>query len=170
MNFIPQAISAGAGFLKGGGLAALLTPKNLSLGASALSAFSQYSAGLADKRDLEAQAAQETLGAQQEILRGKQSENEILDRLLDVVAQQRVAFASAGNDPFFGTPAAVTADTVRRGEQAGRTVQADAFNAWSARRQNAAALRKRGKASGLASLVGGVGSLIEGVAAFKRTG
>lgn len=168
MQYIPQVISTGASWLKTGLDAVGGIPGALSLGGSALSAFSGYSSGLADKAEYEKQAAWETLGATTEILRGRQTENEVLDNLLDTIAKQRVAFGASGVDPFIGTPAAVTRDSVQRGETAGRIAMNNAKTGWFERRQRAAAYRDKGKASkssGLSNvagtILGAVGKVLE---------
>lgn len=163
MNFIPQIASAGLSLLGGPAGA-------ISFGSSALQAFSQFSAGKADQREAEDQARQESLGAYQEIVRGRQGENEILDRLVDTLAQQRVAFAGSGTEVDVGTNRAIQYDTVARGEKAGRVTRDNSILAFRARRQRAAAYKATGKGSGLSGLIQAGTTIAGGVAKVLERG
>lgn len=165
MQFIAPVwgwISGGLGAL-GGAAAGVSAGTWIQLGATALSAYSQYSAGLAEKREAEATARREEEGARQEVIRGKQTENAIMDRLMDTLAAQRVAFAGAGVDPFSGSASAIQGETLQRGERAASIERDNAAVAYFTRRQTALALRKRGKAAGLSGAIGAVGTMAGGV-------
>jgi hypothetical protein len=142
----------------------------LQMGLTALSAFSSYAQGQAEQREAEAQAQQERLGATQEIIRGKQASNEIMDRVVDTLASQRVAFASAGINPFSGSASHATADQVHRGEAADRVTRDNAAVQWFTRRQAALALLSRGKAAGVSGAIGAVGKLAGGLTSTASRG
>jgi hypothetical protein len=134
----------------------------LQMGLTALSAFSSFAQGQAEQREAEAQARQERIGATQEIIRGKQASNEIMDRVVDTLASQRVAFASAGINPFSGSASRVAADQVHRGEAADRVTRDNAAVQWFTRRQASLALIQRGQAAGLGGTIGALGKLAGG--------
>lgn len=167
MELIPSALGAARGFFQAGGLSTLIKGTDglslLTTGATALTAMSQYSAGLANKNEALAQADREELGARQEILRGKQSGNEILDRLVDTLAKNRVIQAGSGTSSTIGTPAAIARDTRQRGERAIGIEQQNAAIQWFTRKQSAAAMRARGKAYGLEGLLAAGGTTAQGL-------
>lgn len=178
MNFIPQAVGAAQGFFKGGGLGALISgtlkdagkPETWETGMTALAAMSRFSAGLADKAEADASAAQNLLGARQEFLRGQQGGNEILDRMVDTLARNRVAFAASGTDASIGTPAAIQRDVRARGERAVGVVAGNAAIEWFSRREMAASLKARGKAYALGGFLDAGAELGRGAAAVARRG
>lgn len=176
MDFISQAGNQAVAFFTNGGLSDLIANKDgkgldfLSAGANAFTALSKFSAGLANKNEALLAADREKLGATQEILRGKQSGNEILDRMVDTLAKNRVIAAASGTSATIGTPAAIAADTRQRGERAIGIVQQNAALEWFTRKEAAASLRAKGKAIGLASLIDAGGTLLQGAAAAANRG
>lgn len=169
MDFIPQAATAAFNFGANGGLAAI-APDVLSSGATALTAFSMLSAGLADRNEAYAAADRERLGARQELIRGRQSGNEILDRMIDTLARNRVIAAASGTSANIGTPAAVARDIQRRGERAIGIEGDNAAIEWFTRNQAAGAMRRRGRAYGLGGLIQAGGQLAEGALREKWRG
>lgn len=162
MDVVMQAAGAAQGFFQNGGLAALGAPDVMSAGVNALQAMQLFSAGLADKNEALADAHRNQLGARQAILQGKQSGNEILDRMVDTLARNRVITAASGTSASIGTPAAVAGDIRQRGERAIGVVQGNAAIEWFTRRQMADAARARGKAHGLGGLISAGAALAQG--------
>lgn len=174
MEMVMTAASAGQAFFQQGGLQPLISSAGgvdmLSSGATALQALQLFSAGLADRNEALADADRFRLGGNQAILQGKQSGNEILDRMVDTLAKNRVIMAASGVSAGVGTPAAVQRDIRRRGERAIGIVQNDAAIEWFTKRQMADASRARGKAYGLGGLISAGATLALGAAESARRG
>lgn len=136
---IPLVADAAAG----AGLLSQLS-SGLSFASMAMDLFGGMSAAADNSRALMQQSREMELQAKQEELRGKQEANDILDNMIQTVAQQRLAFAGTGMDTSFGTPAAIEANTRRLAEaQLGTSRDNTRMMAMSRRRQAANLLIER---------------------------
>lgn len=139
----PQA--TGGGFMD-----ILSTGLNLaSMGAQIFGAHEEAEAQIlnarAEARALERDAEEQELEAQREETRGKEDANNIMDNLLQTLAEQRAGFAANGVDLGFGTPvdlAKSTREVARRQLSISRNdAQARSL---ARRRQQQALLEERG--------------------------
>ncbi|MDI1227356.1 MAG: hypothetical protein PSY14_06715 [bacterium] len=132
------------------GISGLLA-HGLNLGSSFSDMFAGQLEGLGHTLDarqksssLEMQAREQELQAQQELIKGKQDANDVLDNLVQTIAQQKLTFAANGIDPNFGTPVSTYEATKEiAGRQMSVTRENATMNALSRRRQ-AAAFRAEG--------------------------
>lgn len=170
---VASSAGVGAGWLSAAGANTAATSGlmgNLAMAGNALSAFSMFAGGMAEKREAEAAALEARYAAQQSLLQGVQEGNEILDGVIDQMAKTRVAYANAGLDPFSGTPAAQIARIGRDGERDINVSKSDALVRYLAGRRSMKSLRQRGAASGLTGVIGAAGQLAEGYADWKARG
>lgn len=160
--------SVAAAASKAAGGASLLS--KLQMGATALSAFSSFAGGMSDRRLAQEQALEARYGARQAILQGVQQSNEILDGVVNEMARTRVAYASAGVDPFSGTPQDVIGRIGRDGERDMEISRSDALVRYLSARRSIRALEKRGGAAGLRGIVGAAASVTGGLIDLKERG
>lgn len=171
---IGGAAAAGLGSI-GGGVAAAKTAAagtgilgKLWAGTTALSAFSSFAGGMADKRVAQEQALEARMAANQSILQGAQQSNEILDGVVDRMAKTRVAYATAGLDAFSATPSGGIARLARDGERDIDVVRSDALMSYFANRRSMKALKARGGAAGILGVVQAASTAGMGYAAWKN--
>lgn len=148
MSTIGSTIAGAAGKTASAGLLG-----KISMGATALSAFSSFAGGLAEKRMAEEQALEARMAANQSILQGVQQSNEILDGVVDRLAKTRVAYATAGLDAFSATPERAMGRIVRDGERDIDVTRSDALMSYFSSRRTMRALQKRGGAAGIVGVV-----------------
>jgi hypothetical protein len=139
----------------------------LQMGASALSAFSSFAGGMAEKRQAEEQALEARFAANQAILQGRQQSNEILDGVVDRMAKTRVAYATAGLDGFSATPSRAISRIGQDGEADIQIANSDALMSYFSGRRSMRALKKRGAASGIMGVVQAGASLAKGYVDWK---
>jgi hypothetical protein len=122
---------------------------------------------MAQKRQAEDQAYQAGLEARQSSIQGMQEGNEILDRVIDTIAKNRVAFSAAGVDPTRGSARDALQKTASQGERSVRTAQDNGFMRRLQSRYSQRMLKQQGSDAMLSGAVAGAGQ-IAGVLADSK--
>lgn len=147
----------------------------LSTGLTLASASSSLFGGLQQASALKTQGAQEAwalnmtaredmLSAKEEVTRGKEEANDIMDAMIQTIGQQRVAAAANGMDIGFGTPVSVENATRDLANLQLGVTRSDAQIRSIARRRQSYATRQRASAVRSASQQNAGSALMSGAA------
>ncbi|MDP2206982.1 MAG: hypothetical protein Q8K65_11830 [Alphaproteobacteria bacterium] len=148
---------AGTAAAGGGSLLSMLST-GFSMASMASDLFGGIMGGAQQSQALEMQAREGLLAAKNDELRGKQEANDIMENMIQTIAQQRLAFSGAGIDSGFGSAAALADNTRRLAERQLDTSRLNtSIGVLQRRRQAAASLSQRSGAM-FQSVAAGVGS------------
>lgn len=112
---------------------------------------------------LEFSARENELNARQEEIAGKRSANDMMDNLVQTIADQRTAYAANGIDISFGTPLNVAENTRALANLQMSTTRQDAATRAFARRRQAMALRSERDATLMAGKQAAGNAMMDGL-------
>ncbi|HCS24239.1 MAG TPA: hypothetical protein DIW20_10870 [Rhodospirillaceae bacterium] len=151
------AAATGAAAAGGSSILGMLST-GFSIASMASDLFGGIMGGMQESAALDVQARESLLAAKNDELRGKQEANDIMENMIQTIAQQRLAFSGAGIDSGFGSAAALADNTRRLAERQLDTSRLNTTIGVLQRRRAAASSLSQRSGAMFQSIAGGAGS------------